>query len=49
MSWEYWKVTKSIKPVAAAYAYLGARFLKIHCYGNIDYSHNKVLFWKKNG
>lgn len=54
MSWEYWKVTKSIKPVAAAYAYLGiaflgARFFKIHCYGNIDYSHNKVLFWKKNG
>lgn len=52
MSWEYWKVTKSIKPVAAAYAYLGiaflgARFFKIHCYSNIDYSHNKVWFLKK--
>lgn len=38
------------KPVAAAYAYLGIAFLGarffflIHCYGNIDYSHDKVLF-----
>lgn len=38
--------------MAAAYAYLGiallgAHFFLIHCYGNIDYSHDKVFFFFK--